>query len=140
MATEYNGTLVATLIKDDRIQGFIGGNERSQCGCIMSTAVAHSATHSLKIVGGGYYEIFYGCDAGSKTITVWAYPAVVGKCAIQIYDGSTLMGEAFNTGSGAWEQLSVTFTALKKIYKVRLCNFNDKLNDVDKKCYFDDLV
>ena len=111
---------------------------RSGLGGVMSSDEVHGGSNSLRITGGGYRDVFYGCDAGSKTIYVWVYPPVIGKCALQVYDGKTLMGEDVNTGVGAWEQLSVPFTALKKVYTVRLANFT--LQDGDTRAYFDDLV
>jgi len=135
--TAYNGSLAVSMISD-RLQGHRASDERRESGSIISTEQPHGGTHSLRVLSGGYHDIFYGCDAGSKTITVWVYPPVVGKFAIQIYDGPMLMGESFNIGAGAWEQLSVTFTALKKVYIVRLINFT--LSDGDTRAYFDDLV
>lgn len=47
------------------------------------------------------------------------------------------MGASFNAGAGAWEQLSVAFTATKTVHIVRLINFTK--NDGDTRAYFDDL-
>jgi hypothetical protein len=98
----------------------------------------HAGSLALRLTGGGYRDIFYGCAAGSTTITVWVYAPVIGKCGIRVFDGNEKKGEDLNAGAGAWEQLSVTFTALKKVYVVRL--FNGTVQDGDTRAYFDDLV
>lgn len=134
----YNGSLVPSVAAD-MPPSRCWTNERQQNKNVISDAEAHGGTFSLRLIGGGYYDIFYGCDAGSATITVWVLAPAIGKCGIQIFDGVELMGEDFNSGSlGAWEQLSVTFTAEKKVYTVRLINAT--LQDGDTRAYFDDLV
>lgn len=136
MPTAYDGSLAVPILSD-RKQGRRGGNERRESRSIISTEQVHGGTHSLRILGGGYHEIFYGCDAGSKTVTVWCFPPVVGACALHVFDGPDLIGEGFNAGAGAWEQLSVTFTAAKKVYVVRLINCT--ISNGDTRAYFDDL-
>jgi hypothetical protein len=54
-------------------------------------------------------------------------------------DGGTTLVEGLNTGIGAWEQLSVTFIAAKKVYIVRLSNFTISTG-IDRRAYFDDLI
>jgi hypothetical protein len=135
--TAYNGSFKPTLGSDGRRQLRWQSTGRKENGSSVSFDQVHGGTYSLRVYGGGYHDIFYGCDAGSITITIWVYPSAIGKCAIQILDGPTLMGETFNIGAGAWEQLSVTFTANKKVYIVRLINFD---GDGEVRTYFDDLI
>jgi hypothetical protein len=152
---EYDGEIIEPLVSDNRTQGFFE-SRRMQSGSIFSTDKAHAGTYSLKIDGGGMHEIYYACDAGSKTITVWVWapgidpydaygedaydPYDIGSCAIQIFDETgTKIAEDWNTTTGSWEQLSVTFTALKKVYIVRLVNFRAAIH-IDARAYFDDLV
>jgi len=106
----------------------------------MSSDQAHAGTYSLCIEAGGMAEINAVCDAGSRTITVWAYPWKAGAARIEIIDAPAgiIMGSAASAGTGAWEQLSVTFTSLKKTYIVRLSNVGSPPSG-DSRCYFDDL-
>ncbi|MBE3109699.1 MAG: hypothetical protein IMZ46_04150 [Acidobacteria bacterium] len=126
--TAYNGALAPPSLS----------YPRSGLGGVMSADEAHGGTYSIRITGGGYRDIFYGCAAGSTTITVWVLAPVIGKCGIQVFDGQEIQGEDWNSGAGAWEQLSITFTALKKVYTVRLINAT--IQDGDTRAYFDDLV
>lgn len=137
MPTEYDGSLSVALLSDKRLARR-ESNERHESRSSISDEQHHAGSHSLCIVGGGYQDIFYGCDAGSKTITVWVKPPVVGKSALKVYDNADVVGIDLNTGTGAWEQLSVSFTAEKKVYTVRLANY--AIPDGDSRAYFDDLL
>lgn len=126
--TAYNGALAPPSLS----------YPRSGLGGSMSADEVHAGSLALRLTGGGYRDIFYGCAAGSTTITVWVYAPVIGKCGIRVFDGQEKQGEDLNAGAGAWEQLSVTFVALKKVYIVRL--FNGTIQNGDTRAYFDDLV
>jgi len=134
---DYDGSLAVPMLSDRR-QGRYESNERRESRSIISTEQAHAGTHSLRIIAGGYHDIFYGCDAGNVTVTIWCYPPFVGGCCLQVFDAATLKDEDFNAGVGAFEQLSVTFLAVKKVYTVRLSHF--ACPDGDSRAYFDDLV
>ncbi len=135
--TDYAGTLVLPKTTEVRL-GRREGNERANGRDIICTDQAHGGTHSLRIESGGYHDVWYGCDAGVKTISVWVRPPIAGRCALQIFKAADVVGEAFNVGSGAWEQVSVTFMAIKFVYIARLINFGPANGDM--RCYFDDLV
>ena len=139
--TTYNGYLVTPYVSNRR-----GGDLHSAMLHYRSrvvTNIYHSGTSSLEILAGGRHDLFYGCDAGSKTITVWVYPPVGGGglCALEVYplgaNTEDYIVRAESTGTDAWEQLSVTFTALKAVYKVRLINRVRPQGDT--RAYFDDL-
>lgn len=106
----------------------------------MSGEQAHSGTQSMKIFGGGRFDVPYGCAAGSTTITVWVYPLAAGKCYLQVLEDGEVIESIANVGTGAWEQLSITFVATEQIYIVRFLNRGARINKVDESCWFDDLV
>ena len=138
----YDGFLTVRSVSDSRVSQFI--SPMRQCRSRITTDKPHGGTSSIEILSGGSHDVFYGCDAGSKTITVWCWPPVgagAGKCAIEIFplgaNTEDLLARTEATGTGAWEQLSVTFTALKAVYKVRLINRVRPSGDT--RAYFDGL-
>ena len=140
--TTYNGYLVTPYASNRRGGDLCSGMLHYRSRIV--TNIYHSGTSSLEILPGGSHDIFYGCDAGEKTITVWVYPPVgagVGKCALEVFplgaNTEDCIARALSTGTDAWEQLSVTFTALKAVYKVRLINRVRPQGDT--RAYFDDL-
>lgn len=109
----------------------------------ITTAKPHAGLNSLEILPGGRHDVYYGCAAGSTTITVQCWPPVgagVGKCAIEVTAIGTeeILARTEAVWTGAWEQLSVTFASLKAVYRVRLVNRTRPSGDT--RAYFDDLV
>jgi len=139
---DYSGFMFDTYESESR-QANPVNSEASMRMCIgwmMDTTKKHGGAKSLRLMPGGRYEFFYGCVAGSTTITVWVYPPVASKCCLQIYnpETGTKEAEAWNVSAGAWEQLSLSFTSEKKVYLGRLANFTS--HGADACAWFDDLV
>jgi len=108
-----------------------------------STVQKHGGSYSIRLLPGRVYPpIWVACEAGSRTITVWVYPTVAANVLqAKVIDPATLevMGRDKNAGSGAWEQLSVEFTATKKCYQVIIGNFTPAYVPGDLRAgYFDD--
>ena len=62
---------------------------------------------------------------------------------MKVVDPATLevMGRDKNASSGAWEQLSIAFTATKKCYQILLGNFTPAYVPGDLRAgYFDDFA
>jgi len=100
---------------------------------------AYEGTYSRELYPGEHQSIWYGCDAGDVTISVYVWNPIGGKAGIEVYDPDTgeRMGASYAIGSGSWEKVEVTFSASKKIYIVRLVN--NTPTDGDKRAYFDNL-
>lgn len=137
----YDGYLI-TRDDSDHVGGYYNSEMLITKSC-MTVDKPYTGTHSLVLGSGGTHNIYYGCAAGNTTITVWCWPPAgngVGKCSLEVLEvgGETLFGIDSSSGVGAWEQLSVAFVALKKVYRVRLTNGVGPSGD--NRCYFDDLV
>ena len=100
---------------------------------------AYEGTYSRELYPGEHQSIWYACDAGDVTISVYVWNPAGGKAGIEVYDPDTgeRIDSAYASGSGSWEQVSVSFTASKKLYIVRLVNHTPA--DGDKRAYFDNL-
>jgi len=136
----YNGEMAATY-QSERYYGTMFYSDvytKRFTTWKFSTEQVHSGSYSLKLNPGCCYDIDYGCNAGEVTITVWVYPKSGASACLAVINPDT--GEVItsdtSSASGAWEQLSVNFTAEKKVYIVRLLN---KSKHGDHAVYFDDL-
>ncbi len=108
----------------------------------ITTTKPHSGVSSLEIPHGGFYEIWYGCDAGEKTISIYCWKNSGCVAAMEIIDPDTnqIIASDFASSSETWEKLEVTFTAQKKVYLVRLVNYTPAHGTgPDRRIYFDDL-
>ena len=106
----------------------------------IQSSIYYEGSSALRIKEGGIHDIWYGCDAGAKTIYVRVKPQVASKTYMKIIDPDTqiVMASAASSGSVAWEQISAAFTALKKVYIVRLMN-PCAYDDAEQIAYFDNL-
>lgn len=145
MAT-YNGTLWVPT-ESDVMYGYLPYSDipypAFSSGWNFSTDQKHGGSYSLRLIPGGSYSINYGCDAGSKTITIYAYAPAYGTLLIEVRDPDTgeLMGSDATTSTEVWEQLTVTFTAEKKVYVVNLIHAGcSEFHGGEHLGYFDDLV
>jgi len=104
-----------------------------------TSSKVYEDTYSRELYPGEYQSIWYGCDAGDVTISVYVWNPTNGKAGIEVYDPDTgeRIDSSYASGSGSWEQVSVSFTASKKLYIIRLVN-NTKAAG-DKRAYFDKL-
>ena len=129
----YYDEVIMAEVDRRRVNAFVFSDEKS-----------YEDTYSLKMLPGETIEIWYGCDAGDVTISVYVWASEhATNCRMKVIDPDTqeVMGEDVNESTETWEQLSVTFTAEKKVYKVILGNYTAGSYVVgDKKpCYFDKL-
>jgi hypothetical protein len=136
--SEYTGSFITYLSNSD-LKHRMYNAERRQIHSVISTDKPRAGLYSLKIERGGVHEIFYGCDVGSTTITVYTYSPIVGGAYIEVLLGSVSLGKSLNTAANVWQQISVTFTAEKRVYKVRLGNLVSSKSSADSRVYFDDL-
>ena len=94
---------------------------------------------------GGYKEVYYALDAGSATVNIYVY-ALPGSNPLFYIE--TLGGEKQDSDTTAteesWTQLTLSFTAVKQVYRVVLSNpvplFGGRDDDEGQAwCYWDDL-
>ena len=108
-----------------------------------SSALKHGGSFSLEISPGGYKELFFASNAGSTTVTAWVYPEAGANASLEVEElgAGEKLDIASSVGHNAWEQLSITWTAEKKIYVIRIAN-NARDDEATTKgfAYFDDLV
>jgi len=108
-----------------------------------SSALKHGGSFSLEISPGGYKELFYASNGGSTTVTAWVWPEAGSNASLEVEEiGSGVKLDIANSvSSDAWEQLSITWTAEKKIYVIRIANnARDDGSTTKGFAYFDDLV
>jgi len=119
----------------ERCMAVINDRGRIECRAELSSAESHSGTHSLKVRGGGFHDLFYACDAGSQSVKVWVKFESGASPRLEVLDGREAVGVDTPTGDGSsWEELVVNFTAEKKTYIVRLANYGTE------SAYFDDVT
>lgn len=106
----------------------------------MTSEKSHGGSYSRKLYAGDMYTIDYGCNAGETTISVWVWPETGAIFRLEILDPYSLeiINASVNVGAGAWEQVTVTFTAQKKVYLVRICNYSNR-KETSKNCWVDNL-
>jgi len=145
MAT-YDGVLLTLYLSEKQKGSMLGSGDVANRFCSKFTFTSdksYAGTYSLCLYSGGVYEVLYGCNAGDKTISVYAYPPKSGLVYMYVYDpiaGERVATADPATGSGAWEQISASFTAESKIYVVRLINPVSSTDNVsDMRAYFDNL-
>lgn len=107
---------------------------------LISTDKPQTGNHSMLIMAGGQHQFFIGLDAGEQTIKVYVWPPANGVCVFEIFDPDSKVTKGIdnNVGTGAWEELSIIFTAEQKVYMGCLRN-NTPAKDVDSRAYFDNI-
>ena len=111
----------------------------SQGGGWIVDLKSHSGNYSLSVASGCSFEIWYGCDAGEKTVSVWCWKPSGASAALEVIDpdsGET-MARCEASQSEVWEKLEVSFIAEKKVYLVKLRNMSRWWSV--GRVYFDDL-
>lgn len=100
---------------------------------------SRSGDYSLCIMPGCYFDIWYGCDSGQKTISAWCWKPSGASAAIEIEDPESgeNLARAEASQSEQWEKLEFSFSAEKKVYVVRLRNMSVWWSV--GRVYFDDL-
>lgn len=111
----------------------------------LSTDQYSGGSYSFCTGIGGYKEVFYALDAGSATVEIYVYALPGSKPLFYI---ETLGGEKQDSDTTAveetWTQLSLSFTAVKQVYRVVLSNPVPLLGGRDDDegqawCYWDNL-
>jgi hypothetical protein len=105
----------------------------------IDSAKPRAGNYSLVIPSGCFQLIWYGCNAGQKTISVWMWKPSGASAAIEIQDPDSgeMLARAEGSQSEQWEKLEVTFMAEKRVYQVKLRNTSTWWGV--GKIYFDDL-
>jgi len=135
---DYNGISIAINESENL---FYGVNLRPlQNRFRLQSNTVYAGSYALELKYGGVCEVWYGCDAGDVTVSVYVYPPEAGKVYMRIIDPDTgeIMAEATASGSGTWEKIESNFTASKKVYLVQLMN-PCKYDNGEKRAYFDNL-
>ena len=135
---DYTGVEITISESENLFYGLNLWPLQNRFGIQSSTVYADS--YALELKHGGVCEVWYGCDAGDVTISVYVYPPEAGKVYMRIIDPDTreIQAEASASGSGAWEKIEVNFTASKKVYLVQLIN-PCAYDNGEKRAYFDNL-
>jgi len=100
---------------------------------------SHGGNYSLCVAPGCSFDIWYGCDAGEKTTSVYCWKPSGASAALEIFDpdsGETI-ARTEATLSEQWEKLEASFKAEKKVYMIRLKNSSIWWGV--GRVYFDDL-
>jgi len=127
-------------------KGFLKMPHIGNCNSWFSSVQARGGTYSLALGLGGWKEVYYALDAGVAAISCYVYPLSGSNPRLEVL---TLTGEVQDSdtpsSTGAWEELTLSFTAVKAVYKIRMANpvpiLSPGIGDgVDAICYFDDLV
>lgn len=135
----YTGNILSPTLSDNnrnvRISNPMGSHQVE-----LTTEKFESGSKSLKVLAGGYQDIYVVCAAGSRTITCQVWPnSNTDKCGMLLYDPDNLgeiLESDWSTSSGAWEELSISFTATAKMYILRLIN-GAPFTSQDAHCWFD---
>lgn len=118
-----------------------GHTERpyAQAGSRITTEEFYEGAQSLELLPGGFHNMWVACDAGTRIITARVKAATVGGAVMRAIDPATgtVMGEAASVGTGAWEQITLSFAATKKFYLLKLMNASPPNGDV--RVYFDNV-
>jgi len=102
--------------------------------------IVYADSYTLELKHGGICEVWYACNAGDVTVSVYVYPPEAGKIYMRIIDPDTreIKAEASASGSGVWEKIEANFIASKKVYLVQLIN-PCQYDNGEKRAYFDNL-
>jgi len=112
------------------------------CKSRLSSSVTHGGSHSIDLSVGGFKEFFYAASAGETTVTAWVYSEGSANASLEVMEigSGEKLDIANSSGNDGWEQLSITWTAEKKVYIIRISN-NARGDGSGTKdhVYFDDL-
>ena len=139
---EYTGVdapaLTVQLLPTSYIKGII-----KSCNSRMSTLELHGGSYSIDLSVGGFKEFFYAAAAGEATVTAWVYPEGGANASLEVVEigAGVKLDIANSVGNDAWEELSITWAAEKKVYIIRIAN-NARSDGSSTKdhAYFDDLA
>jgi hypothetical protein len=145
---DYTGYLVDDPIEAEYTRGHVFGTIdhpwKEFYGWEITTDKSYAGTHSLRILVGGVYTIDCVCEAGSRTVTAKAWAPINGSITMRIIDPDTgaLMGTDTTASDEEWEDLSISFTAEKKIYLIFVRNNPQApmVEGEDPYAYLDDIV
>lgn len=111
---------------------------------VVSTTKPYTGAYSLELYERGIFTIDVAVDIGSRTVTMkaWAPPqGSVTAFLVDPDDGSVIDTDT-TASTGAWEDLSITWTAEAKVYLLLIRN-NPQTSQVegdDNHAYIDNVV
>jgi hypothetical protein len=122
----WTGHLETPIVSDRKTRVFFKPSPFADSGVVRDAAHVDTGSWALRVYAGSTKDIFVVCGSGSRTISARVYSgSSSGKCGIVLYDPDNA-GEAIDSdwsaSSGVYEDLSITFTALSKVYILRLIN------------------
>lgn len=120
---------------------FVG--ELMHTSSILTTEESRNGSKSLRVEAGGTKDIYIAAAVGTITVSVYVKPPAGTLCGIMVFDpdtGAEMGTSDWSASSGSFEELSVSFTSLGKVYIVRLMNREAFVSGIDNECYFDDLT
>ncbi|MCD6291242.1 MAG: right-handed parallel beta-helix repeat-containing protein [Anaerolineae bacterium] len=141
-----SGYTTSSDMYDDARPGWRGydiGAVEARARAEPETTVVRNGTYSAKLAGAGYHEVLRPVEAGSLTVSVWAYRDAnysgnPPKLQVLSIPGQADQEAAMTGGAGVWEQLSVEINPTSDgIVRIRLVSEDTSANG---ECYFDDLA
>jgi len=146
--TNYTGYLVDDPVEGEVELGYMLGTQdhpwKRFYGWEITEDKSYAGTHSLRLLVGGIFTLDCVCAAGSRTLTAKAWAPINGSLSMTVIDPDTgaVMGTDTTASDEAWEDLSIAFTAAKKIYLIYLRNHPQApmVEGEDPYGYFDNIV
>lgn len=137
----YDGIFVTPLESDHCGGRFVG--ETMKVRTQITSEYPDSGLSSLEILPGGRHEFYLIVNPGSLNISCRVWPkdgAGVGSVWLELLEvqGIDVLASDNSVGTDAWETLSISFTAVKTVYKVRLVNRTQP--EGDSRCWVDQIV
>ena len=124
----YTGYLIDDPAEGELELGYMLGTQdhpwKRFYGWEITTEKSYAGTHSLRLLVGGIFTLDCVCSAGDRTVVAKAWAPINGSVSMEIVDPDSgeVMGNDTTAGDEAWEDLSIAFTAEKKIYLIFLRN------------------
>jgi hypothetical protein len=78
---DYSGILGVPYLSD-KMEGKDSTSARFPGRARITDENPRAGTHSLEVQPRAVHDVYYGADAGSKTISVWVFPPAGGKCGL----------------------------------------------------------
>ena len=146
--TNYAGTMIDDPAEGELELGYMLGTQdhpwKRFYGWEITEDKSYAGAHSLRLFVGGIFTLDVVCGAGSRTVSAKAWAPINGSLSMTIIDPDT--GETMGTDATAsdeeWEDLSVAFTAEKKIYLAYLRHHlaDPMVEGEDPYGYFDNII
>jgi len=118
----YTGVMVDEPTESEFRLGYVTGSmetaRKKFNNAYVSVHHPYAGTYSLELRVSGIFTVDCGLEAGSRTITMKAWAPVNGSIKVDAVDpdDGTIMDSATTASEDEWEDLSMAFTAEKKVY------------------------